>query len=67
MVVDCEECGEHKFATRYKDSHMSFCRNCGYYVEYMGKGRSTDGFLDDEEFEELKNKYPIDLNPKDDY
>lgn len=63
MVKNCSECGEYSFATRYKDSYLSFCRNCGYYEEprYNDDDKlvTVSGYLDEEEFEELKERFPI--------
>ena len=55
MVKNCPKCGEYAYATRFKDSYMSFCRECAYYNIAMG----GEGFLDDEEFEDLKERFPI--------
>jgi len=63
MVKDCPECSEHSFATRYKDSYMSFCRNCGYYTDYEldedDELVQIDGFLEGDEFQNLKARFPI--------
>lgn len=63
MVKDCPECGEHSFATRYKDSYLSFCRECGYYEEPVYDEDDNlveeSGFLDEDEFERLRERYPI--------
>ena len=53
MVVDCPKCGEHAYATRFKDSPMSVCRNCRYYKDTI---TGEEGY--DEEREILDS--PID-------
>jgi ribosomal protein L37E len=62
MVIECDNCGERAFATRFKDSYLSFCRECGFYTEPKridGQMQTTEGFLEDDEFERLREKYPI--------
>jgi DNA-directed RNA polymerase subunit M/transcription elongation factor TFIIS len=63
MVKDCPNCSEHSFATRYKDSYLSFCRECGYYEEAVYDEDNNmveeSGFLDNDEFESLKRRFPI--------
>ena len=33
MVVDCPKCGKHAYATRFKDSALSVCRNCRWFKD----------------------------------
>jgi len=55
MVKECKECGEYAYATRYKDSYLSFCRACGYWNEAMGE----TGIFDDEKLKEMRQKWPL--------
>lgn len=61
MVVDCKKCGEHAYATRYKDSYLSFCRACGYWNEAMG----GEGVWEPEKTREMRQRWP--LHGVDDY
>jgi hypothetical protein len=54
MVRRCDECGEYAFATRYKDSLLSFCRACGYW-----RDPEDEGVMDEEDLERMREKYPL--------
>lgn len=54
MVVRCDECGEYAYATRYKDSFMSFCRACGFWND-----PDESGYFGEGELERMREKYPL--------
>lgn len=62
MVKECENCGEFAYATRYKDSYLSFCRACGYWREprYVDdKLVPIEGTFTEEKLERMSERWPL--------
>jgi hypothetical protein len=55
MVRTCEKCDEYAYASRYKDSFLSFCRACGYYHDV----NVGEGFYSEEKLSEMREKWPL--------
>jgi len=54
MVTKCDECGMKAYASRYKDSFLSFCRNCGYWNDL-----EESGMYDEQKLEQMREDYPL--------